>query len=275
MRRSSIANGLLIIGLILGLPALCQSVSATSDAPLATRITSQTLESLVAYAAKDRLCRPIVANSFKRAFEKFRAEHPGWNPMTPLPRVHSYDPLSGEIPFGDCIYDMTKETSVCDATAEDLATLRTLMERDARLASVTTFLTVVKEIREHCGDRFTLPANMTIRTWPDRQLHGCDKRKQQPVLIAQAIQLPLNNRAAAAAHKSGNEKLFEQIQVCRYMWGWSFAAGEQCQLLVRHYEALARNRQRAAQGREARPVPRFEKLGIEEYFCPDSVATYH
>jgi hypothetical protein len=234
-----------------------------SDAAQQPMISMNTMVSLVAFAVKDRVCRDVVAKSLREVLDRYK----DYAPMTPIPRVHSYDQLPGVIAFDKCIYSMTQNITVCNATAEDLSTFKTLMDFDPRLTAVTTFKEVVGNIHQRCFSGMKISMQARIASWPQYKLRKCNQDGNQPTLIAASIHIPINNRLV----DTSNESLWDRARTCRSVWGMAFVSKTHCRLLNVHNQRLVLNGTTVERNAEPLPVTGFSKLGIEEYFCPDEI----
>jgi hypothetical protein len=216
-------------------------------------ISMKTMESLVAFAAKDRVCRAILAKSLSE-------QEPRGEPGSIVPRVHSYDPLPGTIDFAACIYTTTKGITECDATAEDLSSFRTLLDSDQKLKLAATFDEVTGSIRKKCGVAMKVGTKDRVVSWPNYKLRRCSMEGMQPVLIAEAISISLYKKILIES----NQDLMSETLVCQGTVGEVFLRSTHCPSIGFRNRHLASNRVRS----ETASLPTVVDLGLEEYFCP-------
>lgn len=152
-------------------------------------------------------------------------------------------------PYGYYIQCMQeRQVSSCDATADDLRTVRALLERDPRLAAIMNFDRLLVRLQSDCAGHGSLPAtSAAVRPLAPRELEHCEDR-YQPVLITTAILL----RTLPPRDQEG---LFVWDASCRGVAGYYFLE-EHCRRL-----------RRLAQRQQAEEASRLGQ-GIEAYFCP-------
>jgi hypothetical protein len=177
------------------------------------------------YAAKDRVCAQISRGRG--------------------PAMHE--------PYGfyvRCMY--ARQVTTCDVTADDLRTVRTLLDRDPRLANIVTFDHLLAQLQTECAGHDSLYNTASaLQPWGSRDLDRCEDR-YQPVLITTAILL----RAPRPQDEEGFALWFGG---CRGTAGYSF--------LEDHCLELAILREQKSKKAESLGQ------GIEPYFCPQ-VAKY-
>lgn len=203
-------------------PALgTRPVEEVANRPLDAGVDAAMVSRLPAFAAKDRLC---AESSRGRA-----------------PVMHE--------PYGAYIQCMQeRQVTACDATADDLRTIRALLDRDPRLASILSFDHLLARLQSDCVGHGNLPATAAaVRPLAPRALEQCEDR-YQPVLITAAIML-------RTLPPRDPEELFVWDASCRGVAGYYFLE-EHCRRL-----------RRLAQRQQPEEASRLEQ-GIEAYFCP-------
>jgi hypothetical protein len=221
---------MLAVGCPAASPPQLRPEAEVTAIPLSTWVNAETLRNLAAFAAKDRHCLSVD----RRARS---ARQP------PEATLHGR-------PYGEythCMY--SRAATACDATADDLRTLRTLLNRDPRLEAIESFDTLLAKLTQECGNNDARSAQ--LRGWNDSQLQHCDDQ-HQPVLITQAILLrseppgDLDQRALWASKCGGTPG--------------SYFLDEHCRNLQRRNVILARKLLTTPQ--------QVAEQGVEAYFCP-------
>jgi hypothetical protein len=192
-----------------------------ANRPLDAGVDAAMVSRLPAFAAKDRLC----AESSR-----------GRSPV-----MHE--------PYGYYIRCMQeRQVTACDATVDDLRTIRALLDRDPRLAAILSFDQLLAQLRADCAGHGGLPATAAaVRPLAPSELEHCEDR-YQPVLITAAIML-------RTLPPRDQEVLFVWDASCRGVAGYYYLE-EHCRRL--------RRLERKQQPEEASRL----RQGIEAYFCP-------
>ena len=203
-------------------PALEVNSAEIAGRSLDSAVDADMVIELAGYAAKDRLC---AKSSRDRA-----------------PVMHE--------PYGyyiRCMYE--KQGVPCEATADDLRTVHTLLDRDPRLAAIMTFKQLLARLQSDCAGFNSLPATASaVRVWGPRDLERCEEDRYQPVLITTAIML-------RSLPPQGEEESQLWFASCRGAAGYSFLEDHCLKLRIL---------------RERQPSEEADRLeqGIEAYFCP-------
>lgn len=228
------------VGCVATSPPPLRPEAEVTAIPLSAWVDAQTLRNLAALAAKDRVCLALENRKARSANRKARSAR-----QPPIPPLHG-------TPYGvytGCMY--SSAITACDATADDLRTLKTLMDRDPRLAAIASFDKLLVQLKQECGWHDDA-RSMQLRAWDDRRLQHCDDQMRQPALITQSILLrsmlpdDLDEHARWASR-------------CQSTPG-SYFLSEHCRVLQRRNQILARNL-------PTRP-PQIAEQGVEAYFCP-------
>lgn len=180
------------VTLMAGCAAKLRPLEEISSQPLDPAVDAETIVALTAYAAKDRICGDINA----RYIEQQIADY-----------VATYKPKDGDIiqlgPHGpsDQYAPCINKSSVtaCDANADDLRTVHTLLERDPRLSALMSFDQLLVRLRHQCPAQQDLLAQPSaLQRWNDRLLSRCGDDRNQPVLIATSVMLSTSEPGGAA-----------------------------------------------------------------------------
>ena len=152
-------------------------------------------------------------------------------------------------PYGHYIRCMEeRQNAPCEATAEDLRTVRTLLDRDPRLAAIMSFEQLFARLQSDCAGHGNLPmAARAVRIWAPRDLQSCAV-PYQPVLITAAIML----RTLPPRDAEGSIFWYG---ACRGAAGYFFLEGHCLRL-------------RRLEGRKQLEEASRLGQGIEAYFCP-------
>jgi hypothetical protein len=194
--------------------------------PLDPAVDAAMVIELAQYAAKDRLC----AQSSR-----------GRPPIMHAPYGH----------YIRCMYE--RQGAPCEATAEDLRTVRTLLDRDPRLAAILSFEQLFARLQSDCAGHGNLPTTArAVRIWAPRHLENCEV-PYQPVLITAAIML----RTLPPRDAEGSIFWYGG---CRGAAGYFFLEGHCLRL-------------RRLEGRKQPEEASRLVQGIEAYFCPQ-IAKY-
>jgi hypothetical protein len=225
------------VGCVATSPLPLRPEAEVTATPLSAWVDIRTLRNLAALAAKDRVCLDREARYENRKARSAR--------QPPVPSLHG-------TPYGaytHCMY--SSAMTACDATADDLRTLKTLLNRDPRLEPIASFETLVAQLKQECGwhDR---ARNTQLRGWDDRHLQHCDDQLRQPLLITQSILL------RSKLPDDWDEGALWSSR-CHSTPG-SYFLNEHCRLLQRRNQILAR--------KLPTTPPQVAEQGVEAYFCP-------
>jgi len=190
--------------------------------------------------------------------------------IVPISKVHFYDLDPGEQTYGACFAH--DNSTFCDASIDDLRSLKALMERDPRLMRIADLDTVVTYIDQNCFGVNYSNRKQDITTWPKHQLRRCND--EQPVLITHAIgiRLPLFKN-------DGSERAAEWRRECNQTYGSSFI-DQHCDALALQKERRKIKENRTRNGQftpldslhaAAYPESAITQYGFETYFCPDAL----
>jgi len=219
---------------------------------LPASVDISTIASLATFAVLDRVCRAQMPQRHPlKKGEKYTL-------VLPLESSNISTPV--RTAYGPCIED--DNITFCDASADDLRTLKTLMEHDPRLRPIADFNSVVAYIDQKCGAANRSERLKKITSWPTRKLHQCTNT--QPGLIAyiayMTIRWPLH-------------EYDERLRECSMTYG-NFFISLQCRALEDQNEE--ENRRRRGQFTVLDEVlkamhspPTIQRYGFEAYFCLD------
>jgi hypothetical protein len=208
-----------------------------SPPPLISWVTSETIPALAEFAAKTRMCR----EAFDRETEEDIAGFFRRNPEATI-----YPAGHGTFwRYGGCM--RSKTVSLCDATAEDLGSLRTLLREDPRLAELMSFDQLLAARDTQCPSQADLQPRITdAQARGERVARKCEDVWVRPVLTTLSAGL----RSPDFSYDPGKLNCSDSL-------AYQFLEG-QCTALTD-----ARRRRR----NQPRVWPPDE-MGVEEYLCP-------
>jgi len=203
--------------------------------PLHTSISAATIPALAQFATTTRLCRDTFNRESEETIARYFREHP---------EAKIYPTLHGWFyEYENCVEHKT--ASLCEASASDLGSLRTLLREDPRLAELMSFDQLLAERDAKCPAEKDFQAQMTRAQTRDERVPGnCDEVWSQPVLTTLTAGL---HSPDFSYHRT------------RHNCSGSLAY----QFLENHCQALKN-------GRRRNPVVPWtrDELGVEEYLCP-------
>ena len=205
--------------------------------PLSSSVNGTTIPALAEFAAKTRICREI----FNRQTEEDIAEYFRINP-----EAKYYRTVHGHFwRYEHCVW--RKTVSLCDMTASDLGSVRTLLREDPRLATLKSFEQLLAERDAQCPAQKDLQAQMTLaQSRDERVARKCDDVWSRPILTA------LSAKVHSPDFSYDPGKLY-----CSKSLAYEFL------------ENRCRSIHRARRpGRDRDMVIAPEELGVEEYLCP-------
>jgi hypothetical protein len=205
--------------------------------PLHSSVNVATIPALAEFAAKTRICREI----FNRETEEDIAEYFRSNP-----EASYYRTVHGSFwRYEACV--PRKSVSLCDTTASDLGSVRTLLREDPRLSTLMSFERLLAERDAQCPAQKDLQAQMIhSQSRDERVARKCDDVWSRPILTALSAAM----RSPGFTYDPG--KLY-----CDDSLAYQF--------LESHCRSVTRARRPQREGRE---VWAPDELGVEEYLCP-------
>jgi len=205
--------------------------------PLPSSVNAATVPALAEFAATTRMCRDI----FNRYSEERIAEYFRDNPDQQIyPALHGWFWV-----FEGCV--KRKTVSLCDLTAEDLGSVRTLLREDPRLEALMSLDQLLDKRNEQCPAQQDLQAQIISgQARGERVARKCEDVWARPVLTTLSVKL----RSRVSPYDPGKLN-------CGSPLGYQF--------LENHCNAVMRAR-RPGPARDLNMGP--EELGVEEYLCP-------
>jgi hypothetical protein len=218
-RAASIVLALFVVLMLTGCLTRLRPASDIMARPLDATVDADMIFRLVEWSTRDRIC----------------AARQGPH------RWHA-------VPYQNYIGCMqTHRLSPCDATAEDLRTVHTLMDRDPRLLTILSFKELLMRLRQHCPSSDRLFESVgSFPVWHRHSLRRCEDR-YQPVLITMSIMLgtvPANDESWVGGCTGVAGYFFLE----RHCWDFE---GLRSKMLYNDMVRIAQ--------------------GIEPYFCPQIV----
>jgi len=204
---------------------------------LTATVTAETIPALAEFSATTRMCRDI----FNREFEDDVAEF-----FRKYPEASIYPTGHGSFSrYEGCV--KRKTVSLCDATAEDLGSMRTLLREDPRLAEIMSFDQLLAERDAQCPAEVDFEARLTAaQVRGERVARKCEDVWARPVLTTLSAGL----RAKGFSYDPGKLN-------CAPSLAYQFLEG--------HCKAVADARKpRRDQPRAWGP----DEMGTEDYLCP-------
>ena len=205
--------------------------------PLHSSINAATVPTLTEFAAVTRMCRDI----FNRYSEERIAEYFRQNPEEQIfPALHGWFWV-----YEGCVE--RKTASLCDATADDLGSVKTLLREDPRLAALMSFDQLLAERDRQCPAQADLQAQITrAQARGERVARNCDDVWSQPVLTT----------LSASVHSP---------DFTYHRTKFNCSGSLAYQFLESHCRAVTN-------ARRPRRIPEVpwtsDELGVEDYLCP-------
>jgi hypothetical protein len=206
--------------------------------PLDPSVNSATVIALADFEVKNRICGDIFERRTQEWMEKYAKEHPAGS---------VYPTGHGE--FDEYAWCVTrKPVSLCDTTAGDLRSVRTLLAQDPRLAAFMSFDQLLAERNRQCLPDVDIEALSRSQRRVDLNPRNCkrDQKWYGPPLIPMARMMRSPDPANDLA-----------LHYCRANAGYDFLR-DHCRKTLD-----ARRRQRRGLDNWLPP-----ELGIEAYLCP-------
>lgn len=211
--------------------------------PLHVSMNASTIPTLTEFAAVTRMCRDI----FNQYSEERIADFFKRNPEAQVfPALHGWFGV-----YEGCV--KRKTASICDAAAEDLGSVKTLLREDPRLANLMSFDQLLAERDAQCPVQSGLQAQIaSAQARGERVPAKCDDVWSQPVLTT----------LSASVHAPGAS--YDRTQ---YNCSGSLAY----QFLENHCRGI-KDARRPRRDRDIAGGP--DEFGVEEYLCPLMDSSY-